>query len=397
MRIAKIEHFVADAGWRPISFLKITTDDGLVGWSEYLEGWIIVGVTDLIRRFSDIVMGMDPREVGRITSTLQAVTRVASSAVYRQAMAAIENACLDIKAKALGVPVYALFGGPFREAIPLYWSHCGSIRIQRSDYFEKELGRPPIRTLDDLKRLGQEAVQRGFKAIKTNPVFFDGPKPRMFTGGGRIAPGFLERNIDDSFIHAITDQLAALREGIGPHTGLAIDIHFAQRTEGYLRIAKAVEPFHLMWLEIDIHDPEALALVRRSTSAPIASLESIHGQQNYRRYFENYSVDMALVDTLWNGVWESVRIATLADAYEVDITPHNWTGDLGNLISANLSAAVPNFRIMECEIDDIPWKGDFLTHPPVIKNGELILPTRPGWGTEINEEVIREHPPKERY
>lgn len=397
MRIVKIEDFKADAGWRTCSFLKVTTDEGLVGWSEYLDGWLILGVTELIHRFSEIVTGMDPREVGRITTTLQAITRVADSAVYRQAIAAIENACLDIKAKALGVPVYTLFGGPFREAIPVYWSHCGSIRVQRADYFEKELGRAPIRTLDDLKRLGKEAVSRGFKAIKTNPVFFDGPKPRMFSGGGRMGPGFLDRNIDDRFIGAVTDQLAALREGVGPHTGLAMDIHFAQRTEGFLRIAKAVEPFNLMWLEVDILDPEALALVRRSTSAPIASLEAIHGQRDYRPYFENYAVDLALVDTLWNGVWESVRIATLADAYEVDITPHNWTGALGNLISANLSASVPNFRIMECEIDDIPWKGDFLTHPPAIENGELILSTGPGWGTEINEEAIREHPPKERY
>ena len=128
MRIAKIEDFAVDGGWRTNSFLKVMTEEGSVGWSEYVGGWLIVGVTDLIHRFADIVIGMDPREVGRITSTLHAGTRAASSAVYRQAMAAIENACLDIKAKALGVPVYRLFGGPFREKIPLYWSHCGSIR-----------------------------------------------------------------------------------------------------------------------------------------------------------------------------------------------------------------------------------------------------------------------------
>jgi galactonate dehydratase len=397
MKIVKIEDFKVDAGWRTCSFLKVTTDEGLVGWSEFVEGWLIIGVTDLIHQFSRVVMGMDPREVGRVTSTLQAVMRLASSAVYRQAMAAIENACLDIKARALGVPVYALFGGPFRDTIPVYWSHCGSMRVLKPNYFEKELGRPPIRSLNDLKRLGEEAVSRGFKAIKTNPIFFDGPKPRMFDGGGSMAAGFHDRNIDDRFIPGVTDQLSAFREGIGPHTGLAIDIHFSQRTEGYRRVAKAVEPFNLMWLEVDILDPQALALVRRSTSTPIASLESIHGQRDYRPYFENYSVDTALVDGLWNGLWESVRIATLADVYEVDITPHNWTGDLGNLINAHLAASVPNFRMMECEIDDIPWKGDFLINPPVIKDGELRLPTGPGWGTEINEEAIREHPPKERY
>ena len=240
MRIVKIEDFQADAGWRTCSFLKITTDEGLVGWSEYLDGWLILGVTDLIHRFADIVTGMDPRRVALITSTLQPVTRVASSAVYRQAMAAIENACLDIKAKALGVPVYALFGGPFRDRIPVYWSHCGSMRVNRAEYFEKELGKPPIRTLEDIKRLAEEAVARGFTAVKTNPIFFDGPKPYMFYLGSRIIPNFVERNIDSSFLNAITDQLEAFRQGLGPHIGLAIDIHFAQRTEGCLRIANFV-------------------------------------------------------------------------------------------------------------------------------------------------------------
>ncbi len=159
-----------------------------------------------------------------------------------------------------------------------------------------------------------------------------------------------------------------------------------------MRVAKAVEPFNLTWLEIDIHDPEALALIRRSTSTPIASLEAIYGLKNYRPFLQRYSVDVAIIDAIWNGVWESVRIASLADAYEVNIAPHNYLGDLASLISAHFCASVPNFRIMELEVEEAPWVREFFTHPVVIENGELVVPDRPGWGTDINEEAVRAHP-----
>jgi L-alanine-DL-glutamate epimerase-like enolase superfamily enzyme len=392
MRIMKLEDLHADAGWRTFSFLKLTTDEGLVGWSEYNESYGAGGVSDLIRGFGAIVKEWDPREVGKIGTSLRAATRLAPGGLNHQAIAAIENACLDVKAKALGVPVYALFGGPFRERLPLYWSHCGSFRVWRPEFFEKQLRMAPIRGLDDVKRLGQEVVKRGFKALKTNPLPFGNAPP--FNPGFRIMPGFLDRRADASYISAISDVLAAFRDGAGRNTGILFDLNFNQRTDGYLRIAQAIEEFKLTWLELDIDDPDALALIRRSTKTPIGSLEALHGQRAYRPFLQNYAVDVAIVDVLWNGVWESVRIASLADAYEVDVAPHNYRGHLASLMSAHFSAAVPNFRIMEIEVDDVPWKDDFVTHPPVIENGELVLSSRPGWGADINEEAVRAHPPQ---
>ena len=174
------------------------------------------------------------------------------------------------------------------------------------------------------------------------------------------------------------------------------DLNFNQRTDGFLRIAQAVEEFKLSWLEIDIHDAEALALIRRSTRTPIASLESLYGLKQYRPFLQQYAVDVAIVDVPWNGLWESMRIATLADAFEVDVAPHNFYGDLATLMSAHFCAAVPNFRIMEYEADDVPWRGEFVTHPPVVENGRLVVPTRPGWGADVNEEAVRARPPRGR-
>jgi L-alanine-DL-glutamate epimerase-like enolase superfamily enzyme len=392
MRIVKLEDLHADAGWRTLSFLKLTTDDGLVGWSEYYEGFAAGGVTELIHRFAALAVGMDPREVGKLSASLHATTRMAIGGMNHQAIAAIENACLDVKAKALGVPVYALFGGPFRERLPLYWSHCGSFRVWRRDVFEK-LGFARIRTLDDVKKLGAEVVKRGYKALKTNPLSL-APGAPPFNPGFRMLPGFLDRRADARLIDEIGEVVGAFREGAGPDTTILFDLNFSQRTDGFLRIAQAVEDLYLGWLEIDIHDPEALALIRRSTKTPIASLETLHGQRQYRPYFQNYAVDVAVVDVPWNGLYESVRIANLADAFEVDCAPHNYYGHLATLMSAHFCAAIPNFRIMEIEVDDVPWKDDLVTKPPKIENGELVVPTGPGWGADVNEEAVRAHPPK---
>ena len=159
------------------------------------------------------------------------------------------------------------------------------------------------RTLDDLTALGKEAVARGFNAVKTNPLFFDGPEPRMFDGGFALGPKLLDRNIDGA--HHRRDHRRAGRASAtasASRPGSMIDLNFSQRTEGMRRIAKAVEPYDLTWLEIDTHDPEGLALVRRSTSTPIGSLEGIYGLRAYRPFFEQQAVDVAIVDPAWNGV-----------------------------------------------------------------------------------------------
>ena len=391
MKITKIETLQADGGYRVCSYIKISTDEGLTGWAEFYDGFSGAMLAPLIHGFGKSAIGMDPRQYARISESLLATTRVAAGGISHQAVAAIENACLDIAAKAQGVPVYQLFGGPFRERVPVYWTHCGSYRVRHAAMYEK-LGYEPVRTLDDFVRLGREAVAQGFTAVKTNPVFFDRETPYMFNGGFRIAPGFLDRSIGDAQLQAIVDQLSALRQGIGPHAGLMLDVSFSQRPEGYMRMARRLEALNMYWLELDIRDPEALAMIRGCSSTPIASLEGIHGLQEYRPYIDKRTVDVAIIDPMWNGVWQSVRIATLADAFETHIAPHNPVGELGNLMSLHFCAAVPNVRIMELRPDEAPWTRDFITHLPEMKDGALLVPDRPGWGADVNEDALREHP-----
>jgi len=126
MRITKIEDLHCNAGWRDFAFLKISTDEGVVGWSEFMESYGSEGLAGVIRKLGSRVIGWDPRAVEKITAYLHGVTRQSVGGIAHQAIAAIENALVDLKAKALGIPVYEMLGGPIRDRLQLYWSHCGT-------------------------------------------------------------------------------------------------------------------------------------------------------------------------------------------------------------------------------------------------------------------------------
>lgn len=393
MRITRVEDLHADGGWRTISFVKISTDEGLVGWSEYSETSWSPGLTGIIRKLAEGIVGQDPRRYARIGADLRNLVRMVPGGLADQAIAALENACLDLAAKAAGVPVYALFGGPVRDRIPLYWSHCGSFRATLPELFESRIGGKAVRSLDDIKALGAEAARRGYKALKTNPILFGGERPQLTNPGFR--PGLeLGRNGDPKLTGLIIEQLQAFRDGAGPEMGLLLDVNFGFSVEALQQLGQALEPLGLYWLEADVHAPAALAEVRRSSRTPLASLESIYRTKGFQPYFDAQSVDVAIIDVVWNGLPESLRIASLAEAHEVNVAPHNFYGHLSSLVSAHFCAVVPNLRIMEYEEDDVPWKDELVTVAPRVENGELVLPTGPGWGADVNEEAVRARPPR---
>jgi len=390
MKIAKIEDLHCDAGWRDFSFLKITTNDGIVGWSEYNESYGSAGLTTAIRRMGETLIGKDPRPIELITATLHAITRQAPGGINQQAIAALENALLDVKAKDLGVPVYSLFGGPVRQELPLYWSHCGGYRVRNPQI----LGVEPVRTLDDLVALGRHVKSRGFKALKTNIFRFDLSPPAMHQAGFARGLGFPGLNADPAVLAGIADSLAAFRQGAGPEMGLHLDVNFNFKTDGFIKVARVCEPFNLSWLELDTYDAEGLRLIRDRARMPLASCESLFGRRQYRPFFENRSIDVAIIDVPWNGLAEAIKIATMAETYEINCAPHNFYGHLSTMMSAHLAAVIPNFAIMETDVDDVPWKDDLVTQAPTIKDGVMTVPQGPGWGTDVNEEALRAHPSK---
>lgn len=396
MRIARIEDLHCDAGWRHFSFLKITTDSGLVGWSEYQERFGTAGLTGTIHGVGDLLIGRDPRPVEAITAWLHGVIRQVPGGIAQQAIAAIENALVDIKAKSLGIAVHDLLGGPIRSRIPLYWSHCGYARVRWPDRVREWTGGTAIRTRGDIVRHAREIAAAGFKGLKTNPFRLDAEPPAVHMPGFNSSPGYPELNADPDLIAAVVDQMQAFREGGGPRMNLHLDLNFNYKTEGYIRLARALAGVDLAWLEIDSLDPASLATIRRAAPMPIASCESLFHRRQFRPFLEQQAVDVAIIDVTWNGILESMKIAALADTYEVNVAPHNFNGDLGTLMSAAFCAAVPNLRVMEIDIEDVPWKSALLTEPLRVEAGALLVPTGIGWGADIDEDVLRAHPPRGR-
>ena len=390
MKIKSYEIFRCDAGWRLFSFLKLVTDSGPVGWSEYNESFGSPGLSGVIENLMPSVVGMDPMDIELVNAVLATKSTQSRGGVVRQAIAAIENALLDINGKALGVPVYQLFGGKLRDRIPVYWSHCGSYRMRNPDI----CGTPAVRSYDDMARTGEEVRKKGFTACKTNIAMEIDGKLRAYRPGFVVGKGFPERNWDAFIARSAAKTVEAFRAGAGPDGGIMLDTNFHFRTEGFKRIAEAVGPAGLTWLELDIHDPKSIAMIRRDAPCPIASGETLLERRDFRPYLEAYAFDTAIVDVIWNGFAESLKIASLADVYEVNVAPHNFYGHLASAISAHFCAAVPNFRIMEIDIDGVPWRDEIVDNPPVFENGDYILPKGPGWGVEPNEAAMRKHPPK---
>ena len=279
--------------------------------------------------------------------------------------------------------------GPVRERLRLYWSHCGSYRLDHA----KTMGLPPVRSLDDIRALGAEVRERGFSALKTNIFCFDDGRPYMHQPGFARNEGWPELNVDRRLLKVISAQMAAFREGAGEKVDLLLDLNFNFKTEGYLEVARAIEPYGLMWLEINSYDPGALASIRQASRTPIASCESLFGRRQFRPFLDARAVDVAIVDVPWNGILEGIKIAAMAECYEVNCAPHNFYGNLSTMMSAHFCATIGNFRIMEIDIDDVPWK-DEVVSPPAIEAGHLVMSDAPGWGVEVNEAAIRAHPPR---
>ena len=177
-KIRSVELLACDAGWRNYHFVKISTEDGIVGWSEYDEGFGAPGVGTAIQRLSARVVGQNVLAHERIFAELSAATRPATGGVVALALGAIENALLDAKAKLLGVPCYELLGGKIRDRIRVYWSHCATWRINHPDWFK-----PAITDLDGVKAIGREVRDKKFTALKTNIFTYTDGKPQGWRPG----------------------------------------------------------------------------------------------------------------------------------------------------------------------------------------------------------------------
>ena len=388
MKVAKIETLHCDAGWRNYHFVKLTTEEGIIGWSEFDEGFGSPGVTAVIEHFTERVVGQPATNHERIYTELFCLTRPAAGGVVAEGLGAIENALLDAKAKTLGVPCYELLGGKVRDRIRLYWSHCATWRINHPTYYP-----PAITDLAGVKAMGTEVREKGFTALKTNTFIYEDGSAHGWRPGFGV-PFEPARNVERKVLRNIRAHLEAFRDGAGPDMDLLLDLNFNCSTEGYVKILREIADLDMFWVEIDTYNPKAAAYIRSQSPHPISGGETLFGLREFLPYFAEQAMDVAIIDAVWNGVWQSMKIAAAAEAHEVNVAPHNFYGHLCTMMNAHFAAAVPHLRIMEIDIDRLAWDHELFTHLPPIEDGHLVIPDRPGWGTEPVEEAVRARPAK---
>ncbi len=397
MKIVGIETFTVDAGWRPWIFVKVETDEGVTGYGECSDGRSPLAVVGAVEDMKPVLIGTDPRAYEMRFWDMLRSARQSPGGILAKAIAGVELALIDIKAKALGISAVELFGGPTRESVRVYWSHCGSTRARMSDI----LGTPPIRTMADISELGREVVRRGYTALKTN-IVIPGDSPSVWIAGFGVGPGTTDQIVTRQLLRHIEELIGTFRDAVGPDVDINLDLTIRliwafqfrlqlqdrgrdahSQSPGAVRSAVARDRYVRSEGDLADQGVDDDQDMHRGESLLHEGLYSLLRPARRRRF---------MIDLPWNGFSQAKKIADLAEVYQLNIAPHNYYSHLATFISASLCAVVPNVRIMETEVDDVPWKDDLTTNGPEIINGEMTVPSGPGWGTELVEEVAREHP-----
>ncbi|MGZ5118846.1 MAG: mandelate racemase/muconate lactonizing enzyme family protein [Burkholderiales bacterium] len=386
MKITRLETFVVDGGWRAWTFVKVETDEGVTGWGECSDTRVPNAIAGAVRDFETVLVGQDPRAYEARFIDMARTMRSSPGGIAARAIAGIECALVDITARALGISVVELLGGPTRDRVRLYWSHCGTTRVRHHDI----VGKPPIESWNDITALAKEVVARGFTALKTN-IVMPGKGGTWFSGFDR-SMGPNDEWAPNGLVSHVEKLIGTIRDAAGAGFDINLDLNFHFKPEACMRIARALEPYNLHWLELDNPDADAVLHIKQSTSTRICTGETLIHMQGYLPFFQRHAADVFMIDVPWNGIAQGKKVGDLAATFQHNVAPHNHYSHLSTFMSASLCAVLPNVRIMEIDIDDVPWKDELVTRPPEIIDGYMTIPKGPGWGTSINEDAARAHP-----
>lgn len=351
MKITRLETFLVKPRWL---FLKVHTDEGLIGLGEpILEGRALTCAT-AVSELEPYLIGKDPT---RVMHHWQAMYRHAfyrGGPILTSALSGVEQALWDITGKSLGVPVYKLLGGPLRNRIRCYAS-------ARADSEEN--------AVKDVKAL----VKEGYTAIKT------GISSRQ---GSRIVE-------TKAFVDRAVSIYAAMREAAGPKVDIPIDFHGALNPQTSLLLIKALEQYQPFFIEepVQCQNVDILAELAHKTHIPIATGERVFTKWGFREILEKKAASILQPDLSHaGGIFECRIIAGMAESYYVGIAPHCPLGPIARAACLHLDASIPNFVIQE--------RGSFgvgyLKEPFIQKKGFLEIPKKPGLGIELDEDAMED-------
>jgi L-alanine-DL-glutamate epimerase-like enolase superfamily enzyme len=364
------------------NLVRVHTDAGVVGLGESYRGG---GVTDVMEYMKRFLLGENPLDVERLVRRMVQETSGHGGTTGKVVTAAsgIEIALWDAAGKLTGLPVYQLLGGKYRDEVRIYCDCHAGAAYELEDGYEvthDEAAYSP----EAYAREAERVADLGFTALKFDldqPIDND-PDPY----NGRVSNAALERK---------REIVAAVREAVGPELDLAFDAHWDYSLDSAKRLCRALEPYDLMWLE-DVLPPEnvdAQREVTRASRVPIATGENRFRVHEFKELLYEFGVDVITPDpTTCGGLAESKAIASRAEENYVVFSPHNVCSPVGTMACVHLGACVPNFDVLEYHAIDVDWWDDLLVREaPLIQDGYIEVPERPGLGVELDEDVAADH------
>jgi galactonate dehydratase len=349
--------------WRNLTIVQVRTDEGLDGVGEVRmvnHTQALLGYLE--HAIPNHVLGADPFDVESLVQRMWRTDYERAGATVMSGISAIEIACWDIIGKATGQPVYRLMGGAVRDRVKAYANGWYTVEREPSEFHEA----------------ARRVIAKGYRALKLDP---------FGAGTSELAPGELRQAIG---------LVEAVRDAIGPDNELLVEMHGRFVPATAIRIARELEPYAPTWIEEPVppENLKALTKVAAHVRIPIATGERIHVRHEFRELFELQAADVVQPDiTTVGGLLEAKKIAAWADAHYVLVAPHNVGGPISTAASLHFAACTTNFKIQEHFND---FAEDYVKESapgnPEVVDGFFALPTKPGLGVTLNEDVVAEHP-----
>jgi len=358
---------VVGTPWRQLTYVELTTDDGLTGLGEAR----MITVTDaLLGYLKEIerthVLGRDPFDTEALVQQVVRRDYGRSGEIAMSALAVIETACWDIVGKALEQPVYRLLGGAVRDRIKAYANGWYTVE----------------RTADEFHAAAKRVVDRGYRALKFDPF---GP------GMWELEPAERTRSLE--LVEAVAD-------AVGDGVEILVEMHGRFTPAAALDLIAELERFRPGWVEEPVppDNLKALAKVGAQSRIPVATGERIHVRSEFRELFELQAADIVQPDIgHFGGIGELRKLAATAETHYVLVAPHNVGGPALTAANLHVAACTPNFKIQE-HFNDFAdsWIHEVVTGLPQVDpvDGCFPLPDRPGLGVSIDWDAVDEHPPQ---
>jgi len=386
------------------TFVRIEIDEGIQGLGEC---FFAPGLTAILRSLEPLLLGEDPRDVRRLFRKLQLATSGAGSmaGIVYNAISGIEAALWDVLGQWLDVPIYRLLGGKFRDQIRIYADCHGGEALESldevlrsrqpswikqrthstpKDYFAHAKDVAPS-SPEDFRKRAVAMKSEGYTALK-----FD------LDVSGTQGSDPHNRCLTNSAIDRMVALIGAVREALGDDIDIAVDCHWRYNVSDVVKVGRSLEPFRLLWLE-DPVPPDSVEALRAVTSRvriPIATGENLYLFEGFREIIQTHALGIATPDLQKvGGLAVAGQIAQFADGQTIPLAPHNISSPVGTLTSAHFCAAIPNFLVLEFHASDVPFWNDLVDGipKPIIQNGSIQLPEKPGLGVKLNEEVARRY------